>query len=505
MTGYPYKVDMKGISKNFGGVKALQSVNFNVKSGEIHALVGENGAGKSTLMNILAGAVQKDEGEILIDGVKVDITSPKEGIANGISVIYQELALVGAMTVAENIFIDEYREGSKVINWLSLRKRAKGYLKRLGFEDQIDVDARTQDLSIAHQQVVEICKALARQSSVLVLDEPTSVLATSEVERLLQLLKELRDQGVAIIYISHRLDEIFKISDRITVLKDGKYVGTVDTSSIDQEQLVNMMIGRTLESYYPQRDEVKIGKTIMRVEGIRSGARVKDVSFEVREGEILGFSGLVGSGRTEAVKAIIGAADLDGGNIYIDGKKVNIRSPREAVKMGIGLLPEDRKTEGVILNLPIRNNITLGTLKNMSNALGWINNKKENSFLSKMIKQLDIKLRNVDDPVSSLSGGNQQKVSIAKMLALGCKVLILDEPTRGVDVGAKVEIFKIINDLVKQNYAVVMISSEMTEIIGMCDRVVVFREGRTVGELSKDEITEHNLINYAMGVAASGS
>jgi len=505
MTGYPYKVEMRGITKNFGGVKALQSVNFNVKSGEIHALVGENGAGKSTLMNVLAGAIQKDEGEILIDGKKVEIMSPKDGIANGISVIYQELALVGALTVAENIFIDEYREGSNIINWASLRRRAKEYIKRLGFEDQIDVETRTQDLTIAHQQVVEICKALARNSSVLVLDEPTSVLATSEVERLLKLLVELKNQGVAIIYISHRLDEIFKIADRITVLKDGQYVGTVDTASIDQQRLVNMMIGRTLETYYPKRDKVNVGKTILRVEGIRSGARVKDVSFEVREGEILGFSGLVGSGRTETVKAIIGEEELEGGNIYINGKKVTIRNPREAVKYGIGLLPEDRKNEGVILNLPIRHNITLGSLKNMSNAIGWINNKKENDYLAKMIKQLSIKLRNVDDPVSSLSGGNQQKVSIAKMLALGCKVLFLDEPTRGVDVGAKVEIFKIINDLVKQNYAVVMISSEMNEIIGMCDRVIVFREGRTVGELTKEEITEQNLINYSMGVAASGS
>lgn len=502
MSEYVYKVDMQGISKSYGGVKALQNVDFNIKSGEIHTLAGENGAGKSTLIGILAGSKKMDQGKILIDGMKVNIENPKDGIINGISVIYQELSLVGALTVAENIFIDEYREGSPFINWTSLRKRAKEYLEKLGFK-QIDVNAKAQDLRVAYQQVVEICKALARNSSILVLDEPTSVLASAEVEQLLNLLKDLRNDGVAIVYISHRLNEIFQISDRITILKDGKLVETVNALEINQQQLVNKMIGRNVEIYYPKREKSNFGECVLSVEHISSGARVKDVSFKVRRGEVLGLSGLVGSGRTEAVKAIFGENDLDGGTISIDGKRVTIKNSIQAVKIGIGFLPEDRKTEGVILNLPIRNNITLGALDKFSNKVGWINSKKENDFLSNIIGKLTIKLANLSDPVSSLSGGNQQKVSIAKILSLDSKVLILDEPTRGVDVGAKIEIFNIINKLVEQQYAVILISSEMTEIIEMCDRVVVFREGRTVGDLEKKDITEQNLINYSMGVVSN--
>lgn len=497
-----YKVEMKGICKSYAGVKALDSVDFNIRSGKIHSLVGENGAGKSTLMGILAGSTTIDKGEIFIDGVKVNINNPKIGIANGISVIYQEFALIGDLTVAENIFIDELRDSKATpfINWASLRKRAKEHLGKIGFE-HIDVTARTKDLSTAYQQVIEICKAIARNSSILVLDEPTAVLATSEVEQLLKLLGELKRQGVAIVYISHRLEEIFQISDYITILKDGRYVDTVNgASTITKQELVNMMIGRTLKTYYPHRNKSNFGRTLLRVEHICSGARVKDVSFDVRQGEVVGLSGLVGSGRTESVKAVFGEGDFDGGNIYVNGEKVKIKSPVKAVKAGIGLLSEDRKTEGVILNLSIRNNITLGALDKFSNVIGWIDSKKEKTYLENMVKKLTIKLADLNNPVSSLSGGNQQKVSIAKVLSLDSKVLILDEPTRGIDVGAKIEIFNIINDLVAQQYAVIMISSEMAEIIGMCDRVFVFREGRTVKELAKDEINEQNLINYSMGV-----
>lgn len=496
-----YKVFMKGITKSFAGVKALQSVDFNIKSGEIHSLVGENGAGKSTLMGILAGSISMDKGEIFIDEAKVNIDSPKAAILAGVSIIYQELVLVGDLTVAENIFIDEYRKGSSVVNWNSLKKRAREYLEKLGFGN-IDVMARTKDLSIAYQQVVEICKALARKSSILILDEPTSVLAAAEVEQLFALLDGLRRQGVAIIYISHRLDEIFRISDRITLLKDGKLVDTVGASAITEQQLVNKMIGRTLESYYPKRRTmVDAGEPILRVEHIRSGARVKDVSFDVHKGEVVGLSGLVGSGRTEAVKAIFGEEELGGGNIWIDGKEVRIKSPAVAVKLGVGLLPEDRKREGVILRLSVRDNITLGALDKFTNRIGWVNREKESKYLTDVVSRLRIVLAGLDEPVSNLSGGNQQKVSIARVLALGSRVLILDEPTRGIDVGAKIEIFNIINDLATQQYAVLMISSEMGEIIGMCDRAFVFREGRTVGELRKGGISEQNLINYSMGVA----
>lgn len=498
MPNQQYQVEMHGICKSFGGVEALKSVDFKVKAGEIHALMGENGAGKSTLMKILAGAYDKDGGEIYIGGRRANITNPKSGIDHGISVIYQEFALVGDLTVAENIFIDNLNEGGKLINWKHLLKMAKDCLEQLGFGN-ISVNAIVSELSVAQQQVVEICKALARNVSVLVLDEPSAVLAASEVEKLYSLLNDLRKKGVAIIYITHRLEEVFRIADRITVLKDGTYVATSEKSSVTEQQLVNMMIGRDLQSFFPER-ESDIGDPVLKVEHISCGRAVKDVSFHVNAGEVLGISGLVGSGRTEIVRAIFGEDKMDGGKVYMYGRPVMIKSPEQAVKLGIGLLPEDRKTQGVLLNLPISHNITLSCLKKFCGVFNWINIRKENEFINDMVVNLAIKTTSVENDVSSLSGGNQQKVALAKLLASDCKVLLLDEPTRGVDVGAKIEIYKIINLLVEQKFAVVMISSEMIEIIGMCDRVMVMREGRIAGELQKNELTEQNLIKFSMGV-----
>jgi ribose transport system ATP-binding protein len=339
-----YHVDMQNICKYFGGVKALQNVCLQIRSGEIHALVGENGAGKSTLMKILSGAYTRDSGDIYINGKKADIGSPKDGLVNGISVIYQEFALIGSLTVAENIFIDKLSEKGRLISWKKLRRKAQDVLDSLGF-GAIPVNKPVSELSVAHQQVVEICKALARESSVLILDEPTAVLATSEAEQLFKLLRDLRSKGVAIVYISHRLEEIFHLSDRITVMKDGCYVGTYETPSIDEKKLVSLMIGRTLESYFPAR-EPHIGETVFKVENITSGKAVKNVSFEVREGEVLGVAGLVGSGRTETMRAIFGADPMDGGKIFLNGKQIKIRSPRSAVRQGVSLLPEDRKAHG---------------------------------------------------------------------------------------------------------------------------------------------------------------
>ena len=489
---------MQNICKAFGGVKALQNVCIQIRPGEIHALVGENGAGKSTLMKILSGAYTKDSGDIYLSGNKVHISTPKAGIDHGISVIYQEFALIGSLTVAENIFIDKLNEKGKLINWKKLRERATNVLESLGFGN-ISANKIVSELSVAHQQVVEICKALVRESSVLILDEPTAVLASREVEQLFKLLRELRAKGVSIIYISHRLEEIFQLTDRITVMKDGTYVGTYETSSLDQKKLVSLMIGRTLESYFPPR-ESHIGQPVFRVENISAGKAVKDVTFEVREGEVLGISGLVGSGRTETMRAIFGADPLDSGRIYLNGKQIKVKSPMSAIKQGIGLLPEDRKAHGVLLKMPIRMNITLPRLKAFTGPFNVINRKKENEYINDMVKKLAIKVGSVENPANSLSGGNQQKVAIAKLLASDSKVLILDEPTRGVDVGAKIEIYKIINELVAQNYAVIMISSEMMEVIGMCDRVVVMRSGSMAGELTRDQLTEQNLINYSMGV-----
>jgi ribose transport system ATP-binding protein len=493
-----YQVEMQNICKIFGGVKALQNVCIQIKPGEIHAIVGENGAGKSTLMKILSGAYTRDSGDIYVGGKKANINNPKDGIDHGISVIYQEFALIGSLTVAENIFIDKLGENGRFINWKKLREKAKNVLDSLGF-GHIPANKVVSELSVAHQQVVEICKALARESSVLILDEPTAVLATSEAEQLFKLLEDLRAKGVAIVYISHRLEEIFKLSDRITVMKDGTYVGTYETSTLDDKKLVNLMIGRTLESYFPAR-ETHIGETLLKVENISSGKAVRNVSFEVRAGEVLGISGLVGSGRTETVRAIFGADPLDGGRVILGGKAIKVKSPMSAVKQGIGLLPEDRKAHGVLLKMPIRTNITLTRLKSFTGPFGIISRKKETAYIDGMVKKLAIKVGSIDNNVNSLSGGNQQKVAISKLLAADCKVLILDEPTRGVDVGAKIEIYKIINALVEQQYAVIMISSEMMEIIGMCDRAVVMRGGCVAGELMKEQLTEENLINYSMGV-----
>ncbi len=498
MPDIQYHVDMQNICKIFGGVKALQDVCIQIKAGEIHALVGENGAGKSTLMKILSGAYVRDSGDIYIEGKKVQISNPKDGIDHGVSIIYQEFALINSLTVAENIFIDKLSDNGWLINWKKLRIKAQEVLDSLGF-GTIPVNKVVSELSVAHQQVVEICKALARDSSVLILDEPTSVLASSEVEQLFKLLGDLRRKGVAIIYISHRLDEIFRLCDRITVMKDGCYVGTYQATELDDKKLVSLMIGRTLESYFPAR-QPQIGPVVMKVKNLSRGKAVQNVSFEVREGEVLGISGLVGSGRTETMRAIFGADPLDSGQIFLGDRLTKIKSPMSAVKKGIGMLPEDRKAHGVLLDMPIRTNITLTRLQSFAGPFRIINRKKETDYINEMIEKLAIRIGSIENNVSSLSGGNQQKVAISKLLAADCKVLILDEPTRGVDVGAKIEIYKIINTLVSQKYAVIMISSEMMEIIGMCDRAVVMRNGSVAGELLKDELTEQNLINYSMGV-----
>lgn len=502
MAEYECQVEMRNISKSFGGVKALRNVSFNVKPGEIHALVGENGAGKSTLIKVLSGALMPDSGEIYIKGEKANITNPSDGIRYGISVIYQEFALVPDVSVAENIFIDEFRNKRSLIDWKELREKASEFLNELGFGN-ISPTAPVSELSTAYQQVVEICKALSRNASILVLDEPTAVLTMKEVEQLFTLLNKLRDKGVSIVYISHRLEEVFRMADRVSVMKDGMYVGTYNIDEINEQQLVNKMIGRDLEDYFPKR-ESRPGKVVMKVEGLRAGRAVKNISFEVREGEVLGLSGLVGSGRTEAIRAMLGIDELDAGKVILRGKEVKIKSAKHAFQLGIGLLPEDRKTEGVVMAMPIKHNITLSCIKRFCNAFGIFNLKEEDNFTQEFAQRVSLRgAASLMDAVNTLSGGNQQKVAIARLLASGCKVMILDEPTRGVDVGAKIEIFNLINEMVAQNYAVVIVSSEMTEIIGMCDRAVIIREGVSVGTLEKHELTEQNIINYSMGVVAN--
>ena len=494
----PYRVEMKGISKSFGGVRALKNVDLAVRPGEILGLVGENGAGKSTLMKILSGALQKDRGQILIDGKPVEIPNPRAGLELGIAIIYQEFALVPDLTVSENIFLGA--NPGAVVNWEALHRRAGEALTKLGFD--INPRLTVRELSVAHQQVVEIAKALTRNARILVLDEPTAVLAPAEAERLFELLGDLKRAGISIIYISHRLDEVFRLSDEITVMKDGEVVGTMKASETNTSEIISMMVGRELATLFPAR-EVTIGEEVLRVEHISVGNRVKDVSFSVRAGEVFGIAGLVGSGRTELVRAIFGADRRDSGQVFLDGKPVVINSPAAAVRLGIGLVPEDRKTQGLILEHAIRTNVTMPCISNVMRALGFIDFKKETEIVEDQVKKLSIKIASIQDPVSSLSGGNQQKVSLAKWFASNSRVLILDEPTRGVDVGAKVEIYDLINQAVKQGVAVIFISSELEEVVGMCDRVLVMSRGVPRGFLEKPDISEKNIMRLAVGEEAA--
>ena len=492
---------MLNISKNFGGVQALKGVNLRVRPGSIHALIGENGAGKSTLIRVLAGVHQANAGEIFIDGEKQNITDTNVSRALGIGVIYQEYALATDLTAAENIYIDRLREGSgggKFINYKKLNQNAHDLLESLGFGHIKETDV-VAELSIAYQQVVEICKALSKPTSILVLDEPTALLATSEVEQLFKLLKKLRDQGTSIIYVSHRLEEIFQICDEITVLKDGSYVDTVKTADITQDDLVRLMVGRTMENYYPERHS-KIGEMVFEAKHLYAGRQVQDVSYNVRAGEVVGLYGLIGAGRTESAQAVYGINPLDSGEVYMHGKRVHVSTPRQSFKNGIGYLSEDRKNTGVLLRMAIRHNVTISNLKTFTNSLGAIDFKREKAYVSEMCENLATKYASIEDPVTTLSGGNQQKVAIGKTLACEADCIIFDEPTRGVDVGAKAEIYRIINSLAENGKAIILISSEMPEVIGMCDRVYGMHEGHMTGMVEGDEITEESLIHLAMEV-----
>jgi len=491
-----YRVEMLGITKSFGGVRALNDVSFRVRPGEIHALVGENGAGKSTLMKILSGAYQKDAGRILIDGEPVEITSPYRGRKLGLAIIYQEFALAPDLTVAENIYLDHLSSRKGLINWRQLNRNASELLQSLGFD--INPRSIVADLSVAYQQVVEITKALSEKAKILILDEPTAVLAPREVEHLFAILRRLKEQDVSIIYISHRLEEVFRIADTITVIKDGSVTGTVNPAEVTTNDVINLMIGRRLTMMFPGRD-VEIGREVFSVESLARGNKVRDVSFSVRAGEVLGIAGLVGAGRTETVRAIFAADRKDRGTIRLYGQALKINSPADAVKAGIGFVPEDRKEQGVVLSMSVRSNVTMPRLSSFTNRLGIIKQRLEKKTTGELIKKLAIKTRNTESPVASLSGGNQQKVVLAKWFGTECKVIILDEPTRGVDVGAKVEIYNLINEFAARGLAVIVISSEMIELIGICDRVIVLKEGAIQRILDKSELSEENIMRAAIG------
>jgi ribose transport system ATP-binding protein len=492
----PRKVllEMKGIGKTFPGVKALEGVSLTVREGQVHALLGENGAGKSTLIKILSGAYSKDEGEILFEGKPVAIRGPEDAQALGISTIYQEFNLARDLTVAENIFLGHLPTKALRVDWATVRNKAREILDRLGAN--IGVDAVVSKLSVAEQQLVEISKSLNRKTRILIMDEPSAVLGEGDLERLFQVVRSLQAQGIGIIYISHRMQEIFELADEVTVLKDGRYVATRPVSAVTMDQLVRLMIGRDLKDVYPKRAPVT-GEVLLEVKNLSRPKLVHDVSFKLHAGEILGFSGITGSGRTEVVRAIFGA-DHHTAEMTVAGRPYKARSPSDAIRRGIALVTEDRKAQGLFLKLNVAVNTTISGMRQLT-QMGILRRAKESALVSRMIKDLRIKTPNAAFIVVNMSGGNQQKVILARWLSVDTKILIMDEPTRGIDVGSKAEIYQIMDDLTKRGVGILMISSDLPEVLGMSDRVLVMREGTIVGELSREAATEEGVMKYAVG------
>ena len=495
---------MKNICKSFPGVKALQNVDFQLKSGEIHALLGENGAGKSTLIKVLGGIYIAEEGTILIDGKEVAITGVNSARANGISIIHQELVLVPYMTVAENIFLGREPMGSFGVNKSKMSADAQKMLDR--FDLGIDADSLIADLSIAQQQMVEIVKAISFNCRILVMDEPTSSISDREVKALFEIMRNLAAQGVGIIYISHKMSELDEVCDRVTVLRDGCYVGTRVVKETPRDELIAMMVGRELDQYYT-RDHVENTEVVLKCENISDGkkkrSRVKNVSFEVRKGEIVGFAGLVGAGRSETMQCIFGLTSGSSGDVYINGQKAHIRTAVDAMKLGIAMVPENRKLEGLYHVQSVKFNSTIEVLEKFINKL-IVNGRLEEEITQEFIDKMRTKTPSQEQRVANLSGGNQQKVMIGRWLATDPKILILDEPTRGVDVGAKAEIYEIMNELTKQGVSIIMISSELPEIINMADRVYVMYEGRVTGCIPYQEVSQEAIMKLATLEATEG-
>ena len=490
-------LEIKNVTKRYPGVIALNHVSFSVKEGEVHSLVGENGAGKSTLIKTITGAIEPDEGEIVYQGKSYKGLNPILSSEIGIEAIYQEFNLAPELTVEENIYM-----GTKVNKGIFI-DRKKLTSKTMEILNSLNADIKPgtsiKDLTVAYMQLVEISKALAKNVKLLIMDEPTAPLTENEVDVLFQLVRNLKEKGVSIIYISHRMDEIFELSDTITIMRDGEVIKTVSANDITKNQLIYDMVGRELTETYPQRS-VKCGDTILEVKDL-SGPSNEKTSFCIHEGEIVGLAGLVGAGRTEIARLIIGADKKTSGEIYIKGERADIHSPKDAIEKGIAYVSEDRKNQGVLLKLSIRWNITLPILKRLSHFL-FIDKKKEDACVEKYKNTLRIKTPSVNQLVGNLSGGNQQKVAVAKWLASESKVLILDEPTRGIDVGAKQEIYELINQLTQEGLGILMISSEMEEIMGMSDRMLVMAEGKVVGELSKQEFSQDKIMRYASNITA---
>jgi ribose transport system ATP-binding protein len=491
-------LNMQKIRKSFPGVLALDGVDFELRRGEVHVLLGENGAGKSTLVKILSGAHQKTEGEITLFGTPVNIESPKQAQKLGIGIIYQELNLIPSLTAAENIFLGRERTNFLgLIDTQALLSSARNILASIGL--RIDIHQPVKAFGIAQRQMIEVAKALSLDARILIMDEPTSALSETEIKQLFDVIRRLREKDVAIIYISHRLQEIFEIGDRVTVLRDGKLVGTRIISETSHSELVRMMVNRELKDQYP-RHRTAIGEEVLRVEKFNRKGALRDISFSLHRGEILGISGLLGSGRTELARAIFGADKIDSGEVIIRGERRKINSPRTAVKLGLGFLTEDRKSQGLVLTLSVKENITLSSL-DLFSRLGIISRKREECEAESFVQQLRIKTPSHAQKVLNLSGGNQQKVVLAKWLSSKADIFIFDEPTRGIDVGSKVEIYQLMNQLTAEGVAIIMISSELPEVLGMSDRILIMHQHAIAGELHAWEATQERVMRYALGAA----
>ena len=490
------RIEMRGIDKSFGSNQVLKQAGFTLESGEVHALMGENGAGKSTLMKILTGVYTKDAGTVLVDGKEVNYKNPQEAEKAGIVFIYQELNVMFDLTVEENLFMGKEIHGKfGICDRKAMQKKARDALNTLG----VDISPKTvmSELSVGQQQMVEICKALMADAKVIIMDEPTAALTQSETVALFKVIESLRKKGVSMVYISHRMEEIFELCDRITVLRDGSYIGVKNIPETNMNEIVKMMIGREIGERYPSRD-VKIGKEVLKVKGLTRKGTFHDVSFSVRAGEVLGVSGLMGAGRTEIMQAIFGNLSYESGSIEIDGKEVKISNPRQAMEQGIGFITEDRKTEGLMLDKSIRENISLCNLGRISKS-SVISKEAEKNMVAEAIKDLHIKCFGPYHECNNLSGGNQQKVVLAKWILTNPKILILDEPTRGVDIGAKKEIYSIINKLAAQGVAIIMVSSELPEVLGMSNNIMVVREGEVRGIISYEEANQERVMTLATG------
>jgi ribose transport system ATP-binding protein len=494
---FMFRLEMEGIYKSFGGVKALQNVGLKVKKGEVHAVIGENGAGKSTLMKILSGAIKKDSGSIKIDGIEKHFTVPKDAINAGISVIYQELNMAPHLTVAENIFLGDYPLKNGLIDWKAIYRKSQELLNDLG--SNISPRETLSSLSVAQQQMVEIARSLKNKSKIVVFDEPSAVLGKKDSEVLFEIISKLKNDGVSILYISHRLDEILRITDHVTVLRDGKFIITSDTSKLEMSDLISFMTGKEYKEMWLERKAVREeGITALEVVDLCRAQSIKNVSFTVKKGEVVGLAGLVGSGRSEVARCIFGADKLDSGKIKLFGETKKISSPQDAIRNGIAFVTEDRKSEGLLLERSILENITITNLKKHAKWI-LINKKSERKSANDLKEKLHIKMSDLYASVKNLSGGNQQKVVLAKWLNIDPDILILDEPTRGVDVGAKTEIYQIIEDLKRQDKAVLLISSEFAEIMGLSDRIVLMDRGEMIGEYTREEAAQDSKFLESFG------